>query len=278
VFTAAEIRAELRAFADRARAYLAERRAPATAFGALLGASLLVWFVLLIATGGDRTPQLATGGRVAAPGPAAEGGPAPGGGGPVSPGQGAPGLAPGPAGREERAGDTAAEETADDADATDAAHDAGDVMRGEQDERDEGEREGDERAGETQIVDLDGQCRVEVDASAARGPRAWEHPECEHAPVDPSRHDERWIVVVGSYSNADNAQREARRWADRAGHDPQLLWSSHYPSLNPDLWVVYEGPYEHRHAATVAARELGPGAYLRLLTVEGPSDQTPPIR
>jgi hypothetical protein len=267
VFTAAEIRAEARAFADRARAYLAERRAPATAFGALLGASLLVWVVLLLATGGDRTPPLAAGGRVDAPEPAVEEGPAPESEEPLAPGQRAPAADPAPGAGD---GEPSAEGTADE----EPDEGADDEEAGDEATLDGGDEDGD--GGETQVVDLDGQCRVEVDTSDPRAPRAWEHPECEHAPLDPTRHDERWIVVVASYSSADSAQREAREWADRAGHDPQVLWSSHYPSLNPDLWVVYEGPYAHRHAATVAASELGAGAYIRLLRVDGPSDQTPP--
>jgi hypothetical protein len=268
VFTAAEIRAEARAFADHARAYLAERRAPATVFGALLGASLLVWVVLLLATGGDRTPPLAAGGRVEAPGPAAEGAPAPEDEEPLAPGQRAPAADPAPGADDEEppTAGTATEEPVDGG--------PGDEGAGDEVAPDGGTEDDD--GGEAQVVDLDGQCRVEVDAAEPRAPRAWEHPECEHAPLDPSRHDERWIVVVASYSSADSAQREARQWADRAGHDPQLLWSSHYPSLNPDLWVVYEGPYAHRHAATAAASELGTGAYVRRLTVDGPSDQTPP--
>jgi cell division septation protein DedD len=266
VYTAAEVRAEVRAAVERARAYLAERRAPATAFGVLLGASLLVWVVLLISTGGERTPQLATGGGVSAPAPADEGGAQPEGDVPLAPGQSQP-----PADTADTAGvdDVDDGEAAADTDAGELPHDA--VL---------GEPDAEPGDGEVQVVDLDGLCRVEVEAGTAeaRAPRAWEHPECEHAPLDPSRYDERWIVVVGSFSSADSARREARAWADRGGHDPQLLWSSHYPSLNPDLWVVYEGPYPHRHDATRAKDELGPGAYLRMLSVDGRSSETPPPR
>ena len=57
---------------------------------------------------------------------------------------------------------------------------------------------------------------------------------------------------------------EARERADGAGRD--LLWSSHYPSLNPDLWVLFDGPFDDEDAATDAADAIGGGSYPRVLS------------
>jgi hypothetical protein len=122
---------------------------------------------------------------------------------------------------------------------------------------------------------------VEVDAAEEDEPRvhqAWRHPECVLAPLDPTHPDERWIVIVASFSGEQAARDQAEARAARGGHEPKLLWSSHYPSLRPDLWVVYEGPFRDRATATATAEELGPGAYLRQLRPQPPSDEVPPGR
>jgi hypothetical protein len=250
---------------DEVRSWVAERRLATGVLGGLLAASLVLWGGLLLATGGDRTSHLtASGTDQGGTGASGEDGE------PFSSGIEEPESPPEPA-------PTADDEERDGERDDDADDDADD----EESSRDAAAEDGDADESEgTVVLELDGACEVEVDADAeddAATRQAWRHPECVYAPLDPTQADERWIVVVYSFSERATAEREAR---SRAGgsDEPRLLWSSHYPSLNPELWVVYEGPFEDRRAASEAADELGAGAYLRLLSTRGPSDETPPGR
>jgi hypothetical protein len=74
------------------------------------------------------------------------------------------------------------------------------------------------------------------------------------------------VVVVQSLSGDDFTEAEALERVDTIGDGQQLLWSSHYPSLNPDLWVVIEGPFDGEAAAAARADEVGGGAYPRELS------------
>jgi hypothetical protein len=239
---------ELRARAEQLRAWLADRRGAVTVLGGLVTTSLLVWGALLVVSGGPQEPRVASSGSSRAD--------------PITPGHEAPGQEQAPPERGEPA--------------------EGDELPGLDDERDPdagedpagGEGSGDVPDAAT-VVDLHGACRVEVQNEDDPDQlQPWTFPECEHAPLDPTDPDERWIVVVSSFSSAENAQREAQ--ARGEDQDPQLLWSSHYPSLRPELWVVFEGPFPDRRTAREEADRLGAGAYVRLLRPVGPSDETPP--
>lgn len=153
--------------------------------------------------------------------------------------------------------DTDDADTAPDGDA-DGADDGTDA-----DERGEG-ADDDAEDADADDEDADAEDADDEDDEDTPGPS----PD-DHEPLDPSRGDERFIVVVASYASGPSAQRDAEAWAEREGHEPQLLWSSHYPALQPDLWVVFEGPYPDRDAARAAADRLGGGAYLRDLAADG---------
>ncbi|WP_052668345.1 SPOR domain-containing protein [Nitriliruptor alkaliphilus] len=85
----------------------------------------------------------------------------------------------------------------------------------------------------------------------------------EHAPLDPTDADERWIVVLASYTRPTAAERDLRTRA--SDEDAALLWSSHYEGLTPELWVVFTGPFPDRGAALDAADTIGGDAYAREL-------------
>jgi hypothetical protein len=124
----------------------------------------------------------------------------------------------------------------------------------------------DDDARATERVDFDGACVVEVeDVVPPEGLRPWRFEECERAPISLEGTQQRWVAIVESLSGDDFSEAEA---LERIGADQErvLLWSSHYPSLNPGLWVIVEGPFESRAAATDAAQRLGGGAYPRALT------------
>jgi hypothetical protein len=253
-------RPDLRSQVARLRAWVAPRRAAAGVLGGLLATSLVLWGALLVATGGPRDGEMA-----------------------VERTSGADLLADDTDTGTDEAGDGAAPEVGDDAPGAEdeSAPAEDDDAPAEEAEADDAAVQDEEPADAHLVeIDLDGACRVEVEASEVDDPvatRPWRFPECEHAPLDPTDPDERWIVVVASYRGAAGAERAATERAEREGHaDPQLLWSSHYPSLNPDLWVVYEGPFQDRATARAAAQGLGGGAYVRLLAARGPSDEVPP--
>jgi UDP-N-acetylmuramoyl-L-alanyl-D-glutamate--2,6-diaminopimelate ligase len=113
-------------------------------------------------------------------------------------------------------------------------------------------------------------CSVEVSAAeveASETPlRPWQFDECERAPVDLDGGVERWIVVIASVDGDLSEDQALQRAEDRG--DYRLLWSSHYPSLNPGWWVVFDGPFSSEDDAAQAADSAGGGAYLRVLTDE----------
>ena len=135
---------------------------------------------------------------------------------------------------------------------------------GDGDRDDEAASDDDE--GSRTTVDLGGGCVVEVadDAPVDRR-RPWEFEECDRAPIVLSGSEARWVAVVESLSGQDFSEEEALERLD-TGEDRLLLWSSHYPSLNPGLWVIVEGPFDDQGSATDAARRIGGGAYPRALT------------
>lgn len=124
-------------------------------------------------------------------------------------------------------------------------------------------------------VDFDGVCVVTLDPDSSDGAtgtddaddpgalRPWHFRECERAPVALDDGD-RWIVVVASFGTEGMTEDEAVTRSEGSGHG--LLWSSHYPSLNPGLWVLYDGPYDDERDASEAARQLGGGSYPRVLS------------
>ena len=99
----------------------------------------------------------------------------------------------------------------------------------------------------------------------------WEQ-GAEGAPI--AVHDEaRWIVVAASLNAQDftiaDAELRAAEWAQATRQTPLVLLSDHYPSLNPNLWVVAFGPYEDEETATrTCTDEIGGGCYARVLSVQ----------
>jgi hypothetical protein len=122
-------------------------------------------------------------------------------------------------------------------------------------------------AGDGGVIDLDGQCEVDLDEvpDADGDLRAWDVPACTYAPVDLGS-GSRWIVVIASLDGTANDGPAAETRADGFSGAEGVLWSSHYPSLNPGWWVVYDGPFDGQDAATEAAEARGGGAYPRLLS------------
>jgi hypothetical protein len=113
-------------------------------------------------------------------------------------------------------------------------------------------------------IDFDGVCTVELDPDEQTSrPRPWQFEECARAPFRLQGAQTRWIVVLDSLAGSDFTESEA---LTRTSGSQQLLWSTHYPSLNPGLWVVVDGPYDDREAAIEAADRLGGGAYARELS------------
>jgi hypothetical protein len=124
----------------------------------------------------------------------------------------------------------------------------------------------DDGDGPRTSVDLGGGCVVEVaDGTPVDELRPWQFEECDRAPVVLSASEERWVAVIESLSDADFSEEEALARFE-GEEDRLLLWSSHYPSLNPGLWVIVAGPFDDQEAATEAARRIGGGAYPRALT------------
>ena len=124
----------------------------------------------------------------------------------------------------------------------------------------------DDGEGSRATVDLGGGCVVEVpDDAPVDQLRPWQFEECDRAPIALAGSEERWVAVIESLSAEDFSEDEA---LERLGTDEDrlLLWSSHYPSLNPGLWVIVEGPFEDQESATETARRIGGGTYPRALT------------
>jgi len=169
--------------------------------------------------------------------------------------------------------DTDAVEPGSDPDAGEAGSAAPEEETGDEDRVDDGAGAGDDGAGAGDdgegsgiTVDLGGGCVVEApDDAAVDQLRPWEFEECDRAPIVLSGSEERWVAVIESLSGEDFDEAEALERLD-PDNDRLLLWSSHYPSLNPGLWVVVEGPFEDQRSATDAARRIGGGAYPRALT------------
>lgn len=123
-----------------------------------------------------------------------------------------------------------------------------------------------EVVADERTVDFDGRCTVELDAVDADRPlRPWQFDECDGAPVDLDGGDGRWIVVIASM-DGEMEQAQARSRTEDHGAGYGLLWSTHYPSLNPGWWVVFDGPFSEEDAATDVADSIGGGAYPRLLS------------
>lgn len=116
-------------------------------------------------------------------------------------------------------------------------------------------------------LDFDGACTVETTSQDAESAplRPWQFPECDWAPVPLDPGERRWIVVVSSLNGFDFDDQNATARANSV-NGAQVLWSSHYPSLNPDLWVVFRGPYRSEADAAAAASATGSGAYARELS------------
>ena len=115
-------------------------------------------------------------------------------------------------------------------------------------------------------LDFDGVCTVEVDAEDVDDPRPWHFDECTSAPIALADGDERWVVVIASLGEDSYDEAAARERAAEEGFDDNLLWSSHYPSLNPGLWVVFDGPFGDQEEARSAAADIGGGSYPRVLS------------
>jgi hypothetical protein len=118
-------------------------------------------------------------------------------------------------------------------------------------------------------VDLDGQCTVTLDADlvdSGQPIRAWDHPECRWAPISLAPGEERWIVVVTSLNADAHGATGALDRAEEVGYPGNVLWSAHYPSLNPGVWAIYDGPYRTEDEAKAATRRIGGRAYPRVLS------------
>ncbi len=117
----------------------------------------------------------------------------------------------------------------------------------------------------TQLVDLDGVCEVELAADELRpDPRPWNLDPCTAAPIDLDD-GAVWIIVLASLSGDEQDEAGARETAEDRGFGDRLLWSDHYPSLNPGWWVAFDGPFTTEDEAVQAADERGGGAYPRRL-------------
>lgn len=111
-----------------------------------------------------------------------------------------------------------------------------------------------------------GTVQVEADAGVeVTELRAWDAPGCASAPVALEAGSERWIVVRASLNGSGADEAAARASATRLSADG-VLWSSYYASLNPDLWVVFDGPFADEATAAAAAVAVGGGAYERVLS------------
>ena len=163
-------------------------------------------------------------------------------------------------------GATPTEPGAGDAGAAAPEEEPGGQARADDGASDDGAAADDDDEGSKATVDLGGGCVVEVpDDTAVDQLRPWEFAECDRAPIALAGSEERWVAVIESLSGEDFSEEEA---LERLGTDEDrlLLWSSYYPSLNPGLWVIVEGPFEDQESATEAARRIGGGTYPRALT------------
>jgi hypothetical protein len=118
-------------------------------------------------------------------------------------------------------------------------------------------------------VTLDGQCVVTADESLLANREqsaAWEFPECRWAHIALPPGEKRWIVVYTSLNGNDFGSDDALQRAAENRVPGNVLWSSHYPSLNPGVWVIYEGPYMTEEEAKAATRRVGGRAYPRALS------------
>jgi hypothetical protein len=115
-------------------------------------------------------------------------------------------------------------------------------------------------------INFDGVCDAQVPRSIAEagGVRPW-NVGCATAPVS-LEFGPRWIIVVASLNGADTTESDARDRAASVGLSGKVLWSSHYPSLNPNLWVVYDGPYLDEATARASAQRRGADSYARTLS------------
>lgn len=118
--------------------------------------------------------------------------------------------------------------------------------------------------GSNRTIDFDGRCTVQLAADEeVEQPRPWQFEACERAPIDLEGGRTAWVVIVASLAGDEFTEAAA---LDRLGAGQLLLWSSHYPSLNPGLWVIVEGPFDSQDDARRAARRVGNSAYPRALT------------
>lgn len=118
-------------------------------------------------------------------------------------------------------------------------------------------------------VNLDGQCAVTIDdrVLASGDPiHAWDFPECRWAHIALAPGEERWIVVYTSLNGEEFDADDALARAAENRVPGNVLWSSHYPSLNPGVWVIFEGPYTTEDDAKAATRRVGGRAYPRVLS------------
>jgi|GEM_PF-2498048 len=221
-----------------------ERSRAAAIVVALLLGSLGLWGIALLTTGSpDLERDVLVDIDPAAPPPE----PSPGDAGSAAPEEG-PGDGSGD-GTEEGPGEGSGDGGPEDGDAASEEAEGSDDVEGSQ-----------------TTVDLGGGCVVEIaDDTPVEQLRPWEFEECDRAPIVLSGSRERWVAVIESLSGEDFGEEEALDRVETDG-DRLLLWSSHYPSLNPGLWVIVEGPFEDQEAATDAARRIGGGAYPRALT------------
>lgn len=127
--------------------------------------------------------------------------------------------------------------------------------------------DGDWADGERITVDFDDVCRVEVDRDRAEAGnlRPWDA-GCASAPIQLERGESRWIVVVSSLNGVDFDQAAAIERSQDRGLSSEVLWSSHYPSLNPGLWVVFDGPFIDEQAANATAAARDDGSYARVVS------------
>lgn len=116
-------------------------------------------------------------------------------------------------------------------------------------------------------VDFDGVCDalVPLDELERGTVRAWDV-GCSTAPVALDQDESRWVVVVASLNGDDFTEGAALDRANALGLPGNVLWSSHYPSLNPDLWVVFDGPFPTQEAANDAAVSRDDASYPRVLS------------
>jgi hypothetical protein len=203
-----------------------QRRAAAILGGLLLGA-LALWIVVMATTGSQTTREDLFADADLEAAPSAE----------------APDAADGTAAAEQdgQTSDGGAGQPSED-DAT-----SGD---GEDDQDDTGQREDDAESGTADDADDEEEADPADDDDPARA-------------IDLEASRTTWVAIVSSLSGDEFTEAAAR---DRLDAGQVLLWSSDYPSLNPGLWVIVEGPFDTEDEARRAARRVGNGAYPRVLT------------